>query len=389
MNPGVLSVRNNRVVFVAMALAVARRHRGLSEHRPARRPRVHDQGSADHHAVSRRERRRSRQGSHQPDRNRLPAAGAARRASSPSRRAACRSSRRSSRTATTRTASRRCGTSCAARSPTSSRSCRRRSAARSMVVDDFGDVYGIFLAITGDGYSFPELRRYAEFLRRELLLVPDVKKRRAVRRAAGSRVPGNLAAAAGAARHQRRANLRQAAGARTSPPTAAACASARSTSRSIRKARFGSVDDMLELVIGSDKIGPPALPAGRGDARARRSGPAAAAAALRRQAGHRPRHLDRAGRQRRDDGRRRPPQARASSSATSRSASRSARSTSSPRRSPTATERVHVQPGQGGHDRVRRAAVRDGPQDGHHHRHGAVPHDHGDVLRHVSARATS
>jgi multidrug efflux pump subunit AcrB len=47
---------------------------------------------------------------------------------------------------------------------------------RSMVIDDFGDVYGIFLAITGDGYSFPELRRYAEFLRRELLLVQNVKK---------------------------------------------------------------------------------------------------------------------------------------------------------------------------------------------------------------------
>jgi len=47
---------------------------------------------------------------------------------------------------------------------------------RSMVVDDFGDVYGIFLAISGDGYSSAELRRYAEFLRRELLLVKDVKK---------------------------------------------------------------------------------------------------------------------------------------------------------------------------------------------------------------------
>jgi multidrug efflux pump subunit AcrB len=46
---------------------------------------------------------------------------------------------------------------------------------RSIVRDDFGDVFGIFLAITGDGYSFPELRRYAEFLRRELLLVQDVK----------------------------------------------------------------------------------------------------------------------------------------------------------------------------------------------------------------------
>src|SRR5271157_978698 len=47
---------------------------------------------------------------------------------------------------------------------------------KSMVIDDFGDVYGIFLAITGDGFSQPELRRYAEFLRRELLTVPNVAK---------------------------------------------------------------------------------------------------------------------------------------------------------------------------------------------------------------------
>jgi multidrug efflux pump subunit AcrB len=47
---------------------------------------------------------------------------------------------------------------------------------KSMVIDDFGDVYGIFLAITGDGFSFSELRRYAEFLRRELLQVASVKK---------------------------------------------------------------------------------------------------------------------------------------------------------------------------------------------------------------------
>ncbi len=46
---------------------------------------------------------------------------------------------------------------------------------RSMVIDDFGDVYGIFLAVTGEGYSFPELRRYIEFLRRELLQIPGVK----------------------------------------------------------------------------------------------------------------------------------------------------------------------------------------------------------------------
>jgi multidrug efflux pump subunit AcrB len=47
---------------------------------------------------------------------------------------------------------------------------------KSLVVDDFGDVYGIFLAISGQGFSQPELRRYAEFLRRELLLVTGVKK---------------------------------------------------------------------------------------------------------------------------------------------------------------------------------------------------------------------
>jgi multidrug efflux pump subunit AcrB len=47
---------------------------------------------------------------------------------------------------------------------------------KSIVIDDFGDVYGIFLAITGDGYTDAELRRYADFLRRELLLVPNVKK---------------------------------------------------------------------------------------------------------------------------------------------------------------------------------------------------------------------
>src|SRR5271166_5839830 len=40
---------------------------------------------------------------------------------------------------------------------------------QSMVIDNFGDVYGIFLAITGEGYTQAELRRYAEFLRRELL----------------------------------------------------------------------------------------------------------------------------------------------------------------------------------------------------------------------------
>jgi multidrug efflux pump subunit AcrB len=46
---------------------------------------------------------------------------------------------------------------------------------QSLVIDDFGDVFGIFFAVTGDGFSSAELRRYVEFLRRELLQVPGVK----------------------------------------------------------------------------------------------------------------------------------------------------------------------------------------------------------------------
>jgi len=44
------------------------------------------------------------------------------------------------------------------------------------VNDDFGDVFGILLAITGDGYSYEELNDYVDLLRRELVLVPGVSK---------------------------------------------------------------------------------------------------------------------------------------------------------------------------------------------------------------------
>ncbi len=44
------------------------------------------------------------------------------------------------------------------------------------VNDDFGDVYGVFLVITSDGYSYSELNDYVDVLRRELLLVEDVGK---------------------------------------------------------------------------------------------------------------------------------------------------------------------------------------------------------------------
>jgi len=40
--------------------------------------------------------------------------------------------------------------------------------------DDFGDVFGIFLALTGDGYSQREIQKTAEDLRRELLMCEDV-----------------------------------------------------------------------------------------------------------------------------------------------------------------------------------------------------------------------
>lgn len=46
----------------------------------------------------------------------------------------------------------------------------------SLVIDDFGDVYGIFFTVTSDDYSYAELKKVVDLLRRELLLVPDVAK---------------------------------------------------------------------------------------------------------------------------------------------------------------------------------------------------------------------
>ena len=45
-----------------------------------------------------------------------------------------------------------------------------------IVVDDMMDVYGIFYAFTGDGYTYPELYKYAKMIRRELLAVKGVKR---------------------------------------------------------------------------------------------------------------------------------------------------------------------------------------------------------------------
>ena len=49
-------------------------------------------------------------------------------------------------------------------------------AGQSQVFDEFGDVFGIYYALTGDGFSMAELRRYAKTLRQDLLSVPGVGK---------------------------------------------------------------------------------------------------------------------------------------------------------------------------------------------------------------------
>jgi multidrug efflux pump subunit AcrB len=46
----------------------------------------------------------------------------------------------------------------------------------SIVVDDYGDVYGVFVAIYGNEFDYAELKEVVDLLRRELVLVQDVAK---------------------------------------------------------------------------------------------------------------------------------------------------------------------------------------------------------------------
>lgn len=46
----------------------------------------------------------------------------------------------------------------------------------SLVMDDYGDVYSIFMVVTGDGYSYKELKDYVDELQQQLLLVSGVGK---------------------------------------------------------------------------------------------------------------------------------------------------------------------------------------------------------------------
>lgn len=45
-----------------------------------------------------------------------------------------------------------------------------------VIIDDMMDVYGIFYALTADGYDYPEMYKYAKLIRRELLDVKGVKR---------------------------------------------------------------------------------------------------------------------------------------------------------------------------------------------------------------------
>jgi multidrug efflux pump subunit AcrB len=45
-----------------------------------------------------------------------------------------------------------------------------------MIMDDFGDVFGLMYAIEGQGYSYSELEDYVDYLRRELILVDGVAR---------------------------------------------------------------------------------------------------------------------------------------------------------------------------------------------------------------------
>ncbi|MET0062438.1 MAG: efflux RND transporter permease subunit [Candidatus Thiodiazotropha endolucinida] len=45
-----------------------------------------------------------------------------------------------------------------------------------IVIDDFGDVFGVYLALTGEGYSWRDLWDFADAFKRQLVLVPGVRK---------------------------------------------------------------------------------------------------------------------------------------------------------------------------------------------------------------------
>lgn len=45
-----------------------------------------------------------------------------------------------------------------------------------MIIDDFADVYGIYLALTGEGYTYRDLKDFADYLKEQIVLVEGVRK---------------------------------------------------------------------------------------------------------------------------------------------------------------------------------------------------------------------
>ena len=125
---------------------------------------------------------------------------------------------------------------------------------QSAIIDDFGDVYGIFFALTGEGYSFPELRRYADFLRRELLGVPMVKNVVLFgeqQEVVFLEISRQRLAQLGIDEEQIYAKLRE-------QNIAADGGRVRAGDQHISidpTGAFVSADDMLEMIIGSDRTG--------------------------------------------------------------------------------------------------------------------------------------
>lgn len=125
---------------------------------------------------------------------------------------------------------------------------------QSLVIDDFGDVFGIFLAVTGEGYTAPELRRYVEFLRRELLQVAGVKSVALFgeqREVVFLEISRQRLAQLGLNEEQIYAKLQE-------RNIAADGGRVRVGDQHIAidpTGTFGSAEEMLELVIGSDRGG--------------------------------------------------------------------------------------------------------------------------------------
>jgi multidrug efflux pump subunit AcrB len=125
---------------------------------------------------------------------------------------------------------------------------------RSIVVDDFGDVYGIFLAISGEGFSQSELRRYAEFLRRAMLQVPNVKKCDLFaeqQEVIFLEISRQRLAQLGINEEQIYAQLQ----ARNIAADGGRIRVGEEHIAVDPRGGFGSADEMLELVIGSDRTG--------------------------------------------------------------------------------------------------------------------------------------